>query len=218
MEILIILEESGKELYPEDLEFFETELATGEYDGAYIKECKTQIEKIRTWMETGDETDDSTPKPTPRKAPGIVVGIGELAPLDANPTAAAMKPEDFIFHDIKNIRSQSSYKSAFKKYVASKKEIDAAFVDKHYAFFETWELDAVVAVRQMGEDFLEKYFGALDHDKIARYQLFSEGFFMKHYAQLDVNIVLGHGKNEWRKKENRSKQLDVFLRLKGVKI
>ena len=56
------------------------------------------------------------------------------------------------------------------------------------------------------------------YDKIARYQLFSEGFFMKHYAQLDVNIVLGHGKNEWRKKENRSKQLDVFLRLKGVKI
>ena len=70
----------------------------------------------------------------------------------------------------------------------------------------------------MGEPFLEKYFGALDHDKIARYQLFSEAFFMKHYSQMDATIVLQHGKNEWRKKENRSKQLDVFLRLKGVKI
>jgi hypothetical protein len=35
---------------------------------------------------------------------------------------------------------------------------------------------------------------------------------------MDATIVLQHGKNEWRKKENRSKQLDVFLRLKGVKI
>ena len=73
-------------------------------------------------------------------------------------------------------------------------------------------------MKQLGEPFLEKYFGALDHDKIARYQLFSEAFFMKHYAQMDATIVLQHGKNEWRKKENRSKQLDVFLRLKGVKI
>ena len=70
----------------------------------------------------------------------------------------------------------------------------------------------------MGEDFIEKYFGALDHDKIARYQQFSEVFFMKHFSQMDYTIVLEHGKNEWRKKENRSKQLDVFLRLKGVKI
>ena len=70
----------------------------------------------------------------------------------------------------------------------------------------------------MPEEFLEKYFGALNKDKIARYQCFSESFFMKHYSQLDATVVLTKGKNEWRKKENRSKQLDVFLRLKGVKI
>ncbi len=70
----------------------------------------------------------------------------------------------------------------------------------------------------MGEEFLEKYYGALDHAKIARYQKLSEAFFMRHFAQMDAGIVLESGKNEWRKKENRSKQLDVFLRLKGVKI
>jgi hypothetical protein len=41
---------------------------------------------------------------------------------------------------------------------------------------------------------------------------------MKHYSQMDATIVLTKGKNEWRKKEKRSKQLDVFLRLKGVKL
>ena len=96
--------------------------------------------------------------------------------------------------------------------------MDAAFIEKHFSFFKEWELNAILSVKQLGEPFLEKYFGALDHDKIARYQLFSEAFFMKHYAQMDATIVLQHGKNEWRKKENRSKQLDVFLRLKGVKI
>ena len=32
-------------------------------------------------------------------------------------------------------------------------------------------------------------------------------------VELKTNI-----KNAWRKKENRSKQLDVFLRLKGIKL
>ena len=35
---------------------------------------------------------------------------------------------------------------------------------------------------------------------------------------MDAEIVLTKGKNDWRKKENRSAQLDVFLRLKGIKI
>ena len=41
MDILKILEESGKDLYPEDLDFFETELATGgRYNAAYQKAKK----------------------------------------------------------------------------------------------------------------------------------------------------------------------------------
>ena len=70
----------------------------------------------------------------------------------------------------------------------------------------------------LSEGFLDKYFASLDTDKIARYQLFSEKFFIRHYAQMDAEIVLTKGKNEWHKKENRSSQLDVFLRLKGVKL
>ncbi len=220
MDILNILENSKDELYIEDLDFFETELATGEYDEAYVAQCKELIVKIRNWMTGGGEAKSSTTPPPSQqqKAPkGLIVGIGDIAPKTANPVAQSMKPEDIIFSEISALRENSSYKTDFKRYVKNKAEIDAAFIEKHFSFFKPWELDAIISVKQMGEEFLEKYFGALNHDKIARYQLFSEAFFMKHYSQLDVDVVLDYGKNEWRKKENRSKQLDVFLRLKGVK-
>ena len=220
MEILKILEDSGKDLYLEDLAFFETELATGgHYDAAYQAQCRSKIKELRAWL-SGNATEDEKPqKKKDDKTPaGLVVGIGDLAPKDSNPVAAALTPEQMIFKDITAMREVSSYKTNFKKYVAEKAEIDAAFVDTHYSFFQPWELDAIVSVKQMGEDFIEKYFGALDHDKIARYQKFSEAFFMKHFSQMDVCVVLEHGKNEWRKKENRSKQLDVYLRLKGINL
>ena len=129
-----------------------------------------------------------------------------------------MSPEELVRGDLMRLRVQNDYKSAFKTYVKGSSIIDAAFVDANYGLFAAWEINAIISVKQMGEAFLEKYFGALDLKKIARYQQFSESFFMKHFAQLDTQIVLEHGKNDWRKKENRSKQLDVFLRLKGVKI
>ena len=220
MEILKILEDSGKDLYLEDLDFFETELATGgHYDAAYQAQCRSKIKELRAWL-SGDATEDEKPqeKKDDKTPAGLVVGIGDLAPKDSNPVAASLTPEQMIFKDVTAMREVSSYKTNFKKYVAEKTEIDADFVDTHYSFFQPWELDAIISVKQMGEDFIEKYFGALDHDKIARYQQFSEVFCMKHFSQMDYTIVLEHGKNEWRKKENRSKQLDVFLRLKGVKI
>ncbi len=220
MDIMNILENSKDELYLEDLDFFETELATGEYEEAYIIQCKELIAQIRKWLngsdeQKSDETNNATKKAKQPK--GLVMGIGDVAPKEANPVAASMKPEDLIFSEISSLREHSSYKTDFKKYVKAKDEIDEAFIEKHFSFFKSWELDAIISVKQMSENFLEKYFGAISHEKIARYQMFSEGFFMKHYSQLDVNIVLEQGKNEWRKKEKRSKQLDVFLRLKGVK-
>ena len=219
MEILEILKNSKDEIYHEDLDFFETELATGEYDEAYIAACKEQIALIilngPEWFSKIGTENSKSSKSTGKT---LVMGIHDVAPESANPVAASMSPEDIIFSDIKSIRESDSYKTRFKKYIKEKPEIDSAFVDAHYSFFLSWELDAIVSVTQLGEAFLEKYFGALDKDKISRYQCFSESFFMKHYSQLDATVVLTKGKNEWRKKENRSKQLDVFLRLKGVKL
>ena len=222
MEILEILKNSKDEIYPEDLDFFETELATGDYAEDYIAACKEQITLIRNWMAEKDapteEIGAEKSKASTSKGKTLVMGIHDIAPESANPVSASMSPEDIIFSDIKSIRESDSYKTRFKKYVKEKPEIDSAFVDAHYSFFLPWELDAIVSVTQLGEAFLEKYFGALDKDKISHYQCFSESFFMKHYSQLNATVVLTKGKNEWRKKENRSRQLDVFLRLKGVKL
>lgn len=222
MEILEILKNSKEEIYPEDLDFFVTELATGNYSEDYIAECKNQIKLIRNWMAEKDapaeEIGAENSKSSKSTGKTLIMGIHDIAPESANPIAASMSPEDTIFSDIKSIREIDSYKTRFKKYVKENPEIDSAFVDAHYSFFLPWELDAIVSVTQLGEAFLEKYFGALDKDKISRYQCFSESFFMKHYSQLDATVVLAKGKNEWRKKENRSKQLDVFLRLKGIKL
>ena len=216
MDILEILKKSGKDLYPEDLDFFETELATGgHYDAAYQAECRALMKQIRNWKKASAPSDD--PAKAKGKSGGIEMDISKVAPKEANPVMD-MPQDQRLFLDITNMRDDSSYKTKFKKRIQEADFVDAAFIEKHFAFFKDWELNAILSVKQMGEPFLEKYFGALDHDKIARYQLFSEAFFMKHYAQMDATIVLQHGKNEWRKKENRSKQLDVFLRLKGVKI
>ena len=227
MDILKILTESPNELYPEDLDFFETELHTGAgYDLQYQTECQERINKIRAWM-NGDisspdeplpeKTDPEPTKTSKGASDKVLVSLADLAPTEMNPVVADMSLEDIIFSEIEDIRKDKVYKTKFKDYVESNQSIDSAFVDKNHAFFEPWELDAIISVKQMDEAFLEKYFDALDHDKMARYQKFSEAFFMKHWADLDSDIVLTYGKNSWRKKENRSKQLDVFLRLKGVK-
>ena len=216
MDILEILKKSGKDLYPEDLDFFETELATGgHYDAAYQAECRALMKQIRNWKKASAPSDD--PAKAKGKSGGIEMDISKVAPKEANPVMD-MPQDQRLFLDITKMRDESSYKTKFKKRIQEADFVDAAFIEKHFAFFKEWELNAILSVKQLGAPFLEKYFGALDHDKIARYQLFSEAFFMKHYAQMDATIVLQHGKNEWRKKENRSKQLDVFLRLKGVKI
>ena len=216
MDILEILKKSGKDLYPEDLDFFETELATsGNYNAAYQAECRALIKQIRNWKKASAPSDD--PAKAKGKSGGIEMDISKVAPKEANPVMD-MPQDQRLFLDITKMRDDSSYKTKFKKRIQEADFVDAAFIEKHFAFFKEWELNAILSVKQLGEPFLEKYFGALDHDKIARYQLFSEAFFMKHYTQMDATIVLQHGKNEWRKKENRSKQLDVFLRLKGVKI
>ena len=50
MEIFEILKNSGKELYMEDLQFFKTELDTGDYSENYVAECKNLIKMLEGWL------------------------------------------------------------------------------------------------------------------------------------------------------------------------
>lgn len=217
MEILEILENNERELYEEDLDFFETELATGEYTEAYAKRCRKKIRMLREWMRGGDETaeekDEDVVVPE-----NLVLGLDQLVPTQAHSPFSGMSEEEMIFHTVRRLREGPGYKTEFKKYVKGNEKINEVFVEKHFVFFTPSELGALIMVVEFSEAFLEKYFGAFEKEKIARYQHFSEAFFMKHYSDLDAETVLKHGKNEWKDKAKRSRQLDVFLRLKGINI
>ena len=222
MDILKILTESARDLIPEDLDVLETELATGDFDDEYRAKCLARLSECRLWLsgEAQPEEDkkpaqNPDPRPQPKGGSGVKVSFSALAPTQ--PAAAAQATaEEMLLSEVQGLRKQPTYKTMFKKFAAETDALDASFIDVHPGFFQPWELDAIISVKQMPEAFLEKYFDALDHDKLARYQKFSEAFFMKHFADLSPMVVLQCGKNPWRKKSNRSKQLDIFLRAHGT--
>lgn len=223
MDILKLLQESKEELYPDDLDFFEQELVIGDYDDTYKAECKNEIRTLRAELCKPAAPERKAPAPVkkaqrPASSGGIVVSLWDIAPQEAEPAVLSMTPLQKVQNDLDVLRERKDYKKAFKSFIKDSALIDSGFLDAHFSLFRPWELGVILSVKHLDEPFLEKYFGALDHEKIAQYQLFSESFFMKHFAQLDADIVLARGKNNWRKKGQRSKQLDVFLRLKGIKL
>ena len=213
MQVLEILKNSGKELYPEDLAFFEAELDTGNYPLEYIDQCKKLIAEIRNRKKQAARQSVQDVIPS-----GILVAQDKLVPGIKQKEKTPQERLAEFTRELQQMRTATNYRTRFKQYLADHPEIDEAFIDQHIALFQPTELESIVMTMPLSEDFIDKYFASLDADKIARYQLFSEQFFIRHYSQMDAKIVLTRGKNEWRKKENRSSQLDVFLRLKGVKL
>jgi len=213
MNVLEILKNSENELYAEDLAFFEAELDTGDYSLEYIEQCKDLIAEIRNRRKHASKQDVQDVIPS-----NLLVDPSHLVPGTKPKEKTPEERLAELNHALTQMRTAGNYKTRFKQYLSDHPEIDEAFIDQHIALFQPAELDSILMTKQLSEEFLEKYFSSLDPDKIARYQLFSEKFFIRHYAQMDAETVLTKGKNDWRKKENRSSQLDVFLRLKGVKI
>lgn len=215
-DIYQLLRKSTK-LYPEDLLFFETELETsGKYDYIYVKKCKDLIEKKR-------KANKARQKRIAREPEGhkssVFMSLSDLSPLAPQPS---VKDNDrqWFFSGVKATRNtlSKSFDQEFKRLIKSSPFLSAEFIRENVSFFEPRELNILLTFFDMGEDFLEQYFSSLDPVLIACHQHFSEAFFMKHFRELNYNNVLKKGVNDWRFKENRSKQLDVFLRLKGVQI
>lgn len=213
MEVLEILKSSVDKLYPEDLAFFEAELDTGDYPLPYIDQCKELIAEIRNQRKQAAKGNTQELIP-----PGMLVKPESLIPCTTPREKSPQEKLAEMTQELAQMRTAINYKTRFKQFLAAHPEIDEAFLDRHIALFQQSELASILMVMPLSEGFLDKYFSSLDADKIARYQQFSEKFFIRHYAQMDAETVLTKGKNEWRKKGSRSSQLDVFLRLKGVRI
>lgn len=213
MQVLEILQSSGQDLYPEDLAFFEAELDTGDYTPEYIDQCKELILQIRQQKKQTQKQSVQEAIPS-----NLLVDPDRLIPGTEPKEKTPEEKLADMDREIRQMRTANNYKTRFRQYLTEHPEIDESFIDRHIILFEPTELEIILMTMQLSEGFLDKYFAVLDADKIARYQFFSEKFFIRHYAQLDAATVLTKGKNEWRKKENRTSQLDVFLRLKGVKL
>jgi len=216
MDILKLLKEKGNELYLEELEYYITELETGDYSEVYIKECIELIDSIRNWKISKNSKSKKSFKPS--NLNDILLNPSDLIKDFKEKEKSNLTIEEQIKLEIENMRKKSNYNELFKNYINSSSIMDEKMIEQLFKFFQTWELEELLVIKSFSEEFLEKYFDDLDHAKIARYQYFSEDFFIKHYNDLSYSTVLQKGVNEWRKKTNRSKKLDVFLRLKGVTI
>ena len=216
MDVLTILQNGGKELLSEELDMLSAELDTGAYDAGYVVQCKKLIAEIKNWHNSTETVE----QPEKKSTSSVILNPDELVPKGAVgiPTPPPILPEKKVNSDLQRMRTEKDYKTAFKKYMKASSIIDEAFVVNHFSLFKDWERDAMLACIPFSEAYLEQYFDILDPKMIALYQLFSEDFFMRHYSELDTETVLSKGVNPWRDKSVRSKQLEVFLRIKGVKL
>ena len=217
MDILKTLKQKGNDLYIEELEYFISELSIGDYSKVYIDECLEIINEIKFWKNTKNVKKEKEKKES-IKLNDFILNPSDLVKGYKNSKSENVTIENKVKKEIENIRNDENYNSKFTDYVMNNSLFDENIINKLFNFLLDWEKDELLTLKSFSEDFLERYFDALDHSKIARYQYFSEEFFMKHFNDLSYSIVLQKGVNEWCKKANRSSKLDVFLRLKGVNI
>lgn len=215
MDILRILNENAPSLLLPDLDYYERKLAVSAYPPEERVRCQERINELRRQLQNASAASHIKSHQKPSAAPNLQARIKrEDQPLQfTDPEKIRQK----VYTDLCLMRTLENYKNDFKSYIAEMDLINEEFLAKNLSLFQYWEIGAILSVMPLSEEFLDKYFDSLDAEKIARYQQFSEKFFIKHFAQLDPKIVLEKGVNHWRKMESRSKQLDVFLRLKGIR-
>jgi len=243
MDVREILLDDPASLLPEELEMLEEELAAGDYDAAYRKECRALIDqerhvrkiahfKAKALAEGATEAEaekaaERAVNQEGKKAKNITLPSALAASVQVSPDSLSpfndvalpeKTPYETVAADLSVIRRAENSNKMFREYLQSQLLIDEAFLDKHLSLFNEDEVKAILGSRQLSEQFLERYLATLDTERVAKTQLFSEEFFMRHFAEFDPATVLEKGKNPWRKKENRSRKLDTFLRLKGVRI
>lgn len=219
MDVKGILQNQAEDLLDIEIDGLEEEVNTGDYSSLYRNDCNDLIRQIRnarkSQISTKLDQADGISACAPQAAP--LAEHRSLSPFNNVPVPKRTDSE-VVAHDLAAMRKMPNWKTQFKAYLAQSKIIDEDFCDKHFELFTRDEMSILLETRSFGEAFLEKYFQSLNHEKIARNQSFSEEFFIEHFSELDHNVVLHSGRNEWAKPESMSSQLNVFLRLKGVRL
>lgn len=232
MDILAMLTEQSDELLPCDLAMLRDELLCGSYPPEYVKACIDSMDDLMQRFAQQSRRPASarqSPEPSSEagaapKVPvynGVFVVPGYLSPCEDGSTQAegqGLASKKTFAEVLAEIRMSENYKEEFKSFISQPAQCCEEFVERNFALFTRWELSAILSCVSFDEAFLERHYDSLDKKALAASQLFSEEFFIKHFSDLDAATVLRKGKNPWRAKEARSSKLDVFLRIKGVRL
>lgn len=226
MDILGMLQNDMDELCEEDIKMIQEELDVGDYTYEYKQQCRLFILKVTNYFEEKKKEKAYTgpvglSSQLLKKEEEVVVittkseETNEI--MDISPQYEINYVEEFR-ETIKKMRSMSNPEKRFIEFIDSKDYITNEFIDQNMNEFSEHERGMLLQNRQFSEEFLNKYFDILDRGMIAINQLYSEEFFMRHFDKLPTKLVLTRSKNSWKAKTKRSKKLDSFLRIKGVKI
>lgn len=214
MDVKGLLEKQGSQLLDIDLDVLEEELCTGEYDSAYAGDCLEKISDLRAARKAAREMSSKPSSTTSSQH--------DMPPCKKwRPSSAESLPEtqrSSFARGLLVVRDGGSSVKSLRDLLTICPYADEKFIDENIDLFTPDELDTLLKIRLFSEAFLEKYFMTLDHETLAKSQTFSEEFFIAHYADLDAQTVLRKGINEWRDRAKRSTKLDVFLRIKGVRL
>lgn len=217
MNIKNILEEQGFQLLDIDLDALEEELCTGEYDSSYAKGCLEKISDLRAARKAVREM-PSKPYSTTSLHYDVSSSEKERSSSGYSIENSSKTHRSAFARGLLAVRDGGGSVKSLRGLLASCPYADEDFIDENIDLFTQDELKALLKIRTFSETFLEKYFATLDHETLAKSQKFSEEFFITHFADLDAQTVLRKGINEWRDRTKRSTKLDVFLRIKGVRL
>ncbi len=221
MDVEEILKTQSDDLLEIDLLCLEEELDTGGYPKRYVARCKRLISELRNLKKAdmGNVKDCAGERegaaPIVREVP-----LDRLSPFStpsAAPKGDGETSDDALWTRVLDARRGSQPQSDLCGLLEKEAALDERFVEARIGDMTQEELSVFLEHRDFSEPFLDRYFSVLDPGKIARFQLFSEEFFIRHFSEMNPTVVLKQGKNPWRKKEARSKKLDTFLRIKGVR-
>lgn len=216
MDIYNILKQNIDTILKEDIEFFEIELSTGNYESEYRNKCLDLISQIKRFKFNSSNIANVIKKEENENA-------NDLDLLNIGNSLTNTKIDDELSNDkqfktlIEQVRNAKSYKANFIKIITNN-PINETYVENNFSFFKVVEINELLKIMKFSEKFLENHINLLNCKNIAQYQIFSETFFMKHFGKLNYKIVFKNNQNSWILPENRSSKLTVFLKLKGITI
>ena len=211
MDIYEILKSENDSLSFDELKYLEDELLIGHYNVTYVGKCYDLIKQIK---DSKKNKESRKYRVTRQTLQGLLISSSDLNIYEET---ESLTLEETIIKNLETFRGTKEFKTKLENMIKTL-EINEEVIEKIYKEFRKSELDIFVKNIQFSEMFLEKYIDDLDIEGISKYQLFSEEFFQKHYQKFNADYVIKHSKNEWVKKGNMSKKLEIFLKLKGVKL